>query len=351
MSLASMAMSVPFGIETPTSAWARAGASLIPSPTIATTLPALCSARISLTFSCGSTWATTRLIPVAFATASAVDCRSPLSSTTSIPRFASSSTASRDEGLTASSTTMIPATLPSIATNSSVLPTAAAEVTAFWAAATSTSSSRINCALPTATSRPVTTPVTPLPVCDRKPLTHSNWTPREPAARTIAVATGCSECRSSDAAALSTASSWAGGIAITSPTAGTPSVTVPVLSNTTVFTSPARCRISPPLISNPSSAPRPVATITAVGTASPIAQGHAMMSTETAAAIARGKAALPARKYQPTNVTTAIVTTTGTNTALTLSARCCIGARELCASRINFTMRARTLSSPTLVAR
>jgi hypothetical protein len=44
------------------------------------------------------------------------------------------------------------------------------------------------------------------------------------------------------------------------------------------------------------------------------------MRTETAAAIARGNAAVSAKKYQVTNVTIAIDTTTGTNTALTLSA-------------------------------
>ena len=82
-----------------------------------------------------------------------------------------------------------------------------------------------------------------------------------------------------------------------------------------------------------------------------MAQGHAMISTETAAAMARGSAALSARKYQAMNVTIATVTTTGTNTALTLSARRCIGAREACASRINLTIRASTLSAPTLVAR
>ena len=39
MSLASMATSVPVPMAHPTSAWASAGASLIPSPTIATRCP------------------------------------------------------------------------------------------------------------------------------------------------------------------------------------------------------------------------------------------------------------------------------------------------------------------------
>ena len=76
---------------------------------------------------------------------------------------------------------------------------------------------------------------------------------------------------------------------------------VPVLSSTTVVTSPARWSASPPLIRMPSSAPRPVATITAVGTASPMAQGQAMISTATAAAKARTAGAVR-QQYQTTKV-------------------------------------------------
>ena len=43
MSAASMATSVPVPIASPTSAWANAGASLIPSPTMPTRAPAACS--------------------------------------------------------------------------------------------------------------------------------------------------------------------------------------------------------------------------------------------------------------------------------------------------------------------
>ena len=42
---ASMATSVPVPMATPRSAWASAGASLMPSPTMATLRPAACSAR------------------------------------------------------------------------------------------------------------------------------------------------------------------------------------------------------------------------------------------------------------------------------------------------------------------
>ena len=46
-SAASMATSVPVPMARPTSAWARAGASLMPSPTMPTRRPSACSRRIS----------------------------------------------------------------------------------------------------------------------------------------------------------------------------------------------------------------------------------------------------------------------------------------------------------------
>ena len=60
-------------------------------------------------------------------------------------------------------------------------------------------------------------------------------------------------------------------------------VTVPVLSSTIVSTRRVDSRISGPLISRPSCAPRPVPTSSAVGVASPSAHGQAMISTATAA--------------------------------------------------------------------
>ncbi len=50
---ASRAAIVPVFIATPTSACASAGASLVPSPHIATSLPFACSSRISFSFASG----------------------------------------------------------------------------------------------------------------------------------------------------------------------------------------------------------------------------------------------------------------------------------------------------------
>ena len=60
--------------------------------------------------------------------------------------------------------------------------------------------------------------------------------------------------------------------------------------------------------------------MTAVGTASPIAQGQAMISTDTAAANACNSELSGTAKYQTRNAATAISITTGTNTALIWSA-------------------------------
>ncbi|SKX85095.1 Uncharacterised protein [Mycobacteroides abscessus subsp. abscessus] len=69
----------------------------------------------------------------------------------------------------------------------------------------------------------------------------------------------------------------------------------------------------------PNWAPRPVATMTAIGVARPRAHGHAMTSTASPAATARSTGP-PASSHAPT-VTTAIATTTGTKTPATRSAR------------------------------
>ena len=79
----------------------------------------------------------------------------------------------------------------------------------------------------------------------------------------------------------------------------------------------------------PSCAPRPVPTISAVGVASPSAQGQAMISTATAAVNAA--AAAPPKASQPASVASEIAITTGTKTAETRSASRCTGALPDCA--------------------
>ncbi|CVB88142.1 Uncharacterised protein [Serratia marcescens] len=81
MAAVSMAMSLPPPIAMPTSACASAGASLMPSPTIATRWPCACSCLIAAALPSGSTPAITRSIPASLAMALAVTGLSPVSIT------------------------------------------------------------------------------------------------------------------------------------------------------------------------------------------------------------------------------------------------------------------------------
>ena len=63
-------------------------------------------------------------------------------------------------------------------------------------------------------------------------------------------------------------------------TVGIPWVKVPVLSNTTIVTRFIFSNMSAPLIRTPNLAATPVPTITAVGVASPSAQGHATTNVD-----------------------------------------------------------------------
>ena len=69
---ASRAACVPLFIATPTSAWARAGASLVPSPVMATSAPPACSRRMSAILSSGVASARKSSTPASSAMARAV---------------------------------------------------------------------------------------------------------------------------------------------------------------------------------------------------------------------------------------------------------------------------------------
>ncbi len=98
-------MSVPVPMAMPRSAWASAAASLMPSPTIATTRPCACSRATSSTLSVGSASATTVVIPTVSATARAAPSPSPVRSTGSSPSLRSSAIASALVGLIVSDRT------------------------------------------------------------------------------------------------------------------------------------------------------------------------------------------------------------------------------------------------------
>ena len=115
-----------------------------------------------------------------------------------------------------------------------------------------------------------------------------------------------------------------------SVTFGFPSVMVPVLSSTTIFTLPVSSSDTAVLKSMPFLAPIPLPTIMATGVASPSAHGQLITSTEIPLASAKPK--LSPSKSHITIVTAAIVITAGTNTPETLSATFAIGAFVAAAS-------------------
>ena len=170
---------------------------------------------------------------------------------------------------------------------------------------------------------------------------------RAPAA--TARATGCSLASSRAPARRRISGRVAPFSGTTSTSRIVPSVTVPVLSRTIVVTRRVCSRISGPRIRMPSCAPRPVPTMSAVGVARPSAQGHAMMSTATAAVNA--SAGSPVIASQPTRVAREIPRTTGTKTAETRSTSRSTGALPAWASATRRVIWASAVSAPTRVAR
>ena len=82
---ASLAAEVPVFMATPTSAWASAGASLVPSPVIATSLPPSCSFLIRAILSSGVASARKSSTPDSSAMALAVSGLSPVIMTVRMP--------------------------------------------------------------------------------------------------------------------------------------------------------------------------------------------------------------------------------------------------------------------------
>ena len=281
----------------PMSACASAGASFKPSPTIATRRPLRCSDLIASTLPSGSTSAMTSSMPTCFAIASAVARRSPLSITTRRPRRRSDDTTAWASGRNVSAIANAAATRPSMAAITTVRPWLVHDAMRVLHDA------RIDL-------RFLEERVGADRSHDgrrREPRRHGQRCATKSVTGRLKsglhVAGGlASECRQSPSPVdAPTVASTAAiilehGISVVarrraakSTTCGVPCVSVPVLSKTTVSTSASRSSGSPPLISTPAAAPRPLATITAVGTASPIAHGQAMISTATAAVSADGR--------------------------------------------------------------
>ena len=128
-----------------------------------------------------------------------------------------------------------------------------------------------------------------------------------------------------------------------------PWVTVPVLSMTIVSSARVDSSTSGPLMTTPSWAARPEPTSSAVGVASPSAQGQAMTSTATAAV--KAACGLCPVSSHPARVAADSTRTMGTNTPEIRSARRWTGALPACAAVTIRPIRASVVPSPTAVAR
>mmetsp|Transcript_19115 Transcript_19115/g.51105 ORF Transcript_19115/g.51105 Transcript_19115/m.51105 type:complete len:350 (+) Transcript_19115:386-1435(+) len=201
MSAASIAISVPAPMAIPRSAWARAGASLTPSPTIATqrgpplrgsrtaskplalgSIDPSCSKRTVAAFSEGSTRATTwlGLMPTLRATARAVLSLSPVSITTSLPMPLSALMVDLASGFSSSAIATINKMLSFTATYTTDLPSpsncscSSGNSAAFPGAPHTAPTLRSQVMLPIRMVRPPTTASNPLPGIARNSSASAN---------------------------------------------------------------------------------------------------------------------------------------------------------------------------------
>jgi len=349
MSALSMATSVPAPMAIPTSARASAGASLMPSPTMAT-LPVSASSRTCASLPSGRTPATTASVPTCCWMAEAVRSLSPVSMTVRTPIARSSEIAPALVGFTWSAMAIRPSSCPPHAKKSGVLPSSARLSARCSRLPSSMPASRIIAALPPSASAPSVVPARPRPATWRKSFTGSWSLPCSLAYAQMARASGCSLFFSRPNASMSRSPVSMPSAATTSVTSGSPFVMVPVLSSTTVAMSCAFSRASALLIRMPCFAPLPVPTMMAVGVARPSAQGQLMTSTAMPWTTAFDTS-MPEKTSQAAKTTTAMAMTAGTNTALMRSARRWMGAFVLVASSTRRMMLASAVSSPTRVAR
>ncbi|KAG1317958.1 hypothetical protein G6F63_015435 [Rhizopus arrhizus] len=136
----------------PTSAAARAGASLMPSPAMATRRPWALSCWARSALSCGLTPPRTSSMPSVRPTASAVACASPEAITTCRPSARSRFKAGKVVALMGSATAMAPANRPLTARNITLAPSFRRRSALLCKGATSAPTDAIRLWLPSTTS-------------------------------------------------------------------------------------------------------------------------------------------------------------------------------------------------------
>ena len=125
MLAASLAADVPLFIASPTSDWASAGASLVPSPVIATRWPSACSLRMKAIFASGVASAMKSSTPASRAMVAAVRGLSPVIITVRMPILRNSANRSTRPSLTVSLSSIMPRMRPSSRIASGVAPASA----------------------------------------------------------------------------------------------------------------------------------------------------------------------------------------------------------------------------------
>ena len=348
ISAASIATSVPAPMAIPVSALVNAGASLIPSPTIAT-LPCDFRLRITLSFPSGNTPAITSSTPACAPIARAVFSLSPVSITTRIPILRSCAIAFGLSSFMVSATAIIPSSAPSLAKRSGVFPSSAKVSVCFKISFSTVICSLIYFTLPPSILRPSTVAASPFPGKASKFSASLYVICCVSISAIIARASGCSLFASSPAAKRKSSCSFTPSAGTISVTFGSPFVMVPVLSNATIWVLPAFSKATAFLNRIPFFAPLPLPTMIATGVASPSAQGQLITSTEIPLASAN-PTVCPAKSHTII-VITAIVITAGTKMPETLSAIFAIGALVAAASETIWIIWESVVSSPTRVAR
>mmetsp|Transcript_6603 Transcript_6603/g.27384 ORF Transcript_6603/g.27384 Transcript_6603/m.27384 type:complete len:543 (-) Transcript_6603:997-2625(-) len=252
---ASLAAWVPVFIATATSAWASAGASLVPSPVIATSLPSACWARISASLASGVASARKSSTPASAAMAAAVSRLSPVTITVLMPMRRSCAKRSLMPGLTMSLSSTTPSTCTPSATTSGVLPRRAASSSADCTLAGQrppSASTWARTALPAPLRIwrvPRSTPL--MRVCavngmnSPGSLAAAAGPKRRSASATMLRPSGVSSAREARRAASANRASLAPSTGQNASAWRLPSVMVPVLSSSSTSTSPAASTARP----------------------------------------------------------------------------------------------------------
>ena len=162
---------------------------------------------------------------------------------------------------------------------------------------------------------------------------------------------GCSDCASTAAMIGNTSARAHPSAKVNVVNSGAPAVNVPVLSSAITLVSCRPCSASPLRNNTPISAARPVPTIIDVGVANPIAQGQAIIRTDTPDTSANPKAGSGPKTNHVNTVTTVNPMTIGTNTLVIRSTSDWIGSLVPWASSTMRMIWDNTISAPTAVAR